>query len=208
MTLTPAVSRMELQHIKTALISLEFLACLCLPSELLAANGSALGRLLSVRAGQEQDTSLNYMGLTLGCYADKWPEKLPLFKAGRSFLAKDQTKIGIEAGIGYFDKATLTSAEIDLSLMPKIRYTGTSGFFAAGGLGVAYNELRGQDSPEVRLRLGSDAFFTYEFNLGYEFSWAKRPVFVEYVFSHRSNGDLAASNQSLNVHLISIGTWF
>lgn len=131
-----------------------------------------------------------------------------MFASGREFFAQDRAAIGIEFSLARFDDSALPSSELDISVMPKIRLKFGKYFFAATGLGVGHNELRAHDSRQTRLRLGSDLFFAVDANVGYEFHWGQRPMFVEYMYTHRSNGGLASENQSLNVNMISIGTWF
>ncbi|MDH3691750.1 MAG: acyloxyacyl hydrolase [Gammaproteobacteria bacterium] len=191
------------------LLPLLLLAFTYAPTASLAADSKVNDNLLSVHAGQEDSTRLNYVGVTFGRYAEQWPNSVPMLKVGRKFFAQDRAKIGIEFTIGRFDKSTtLPSSEIDLSIIPKARFNFAKHFFVAGGLGIGYNELRNKDSANIRLRLGSDLFFAYDVNLGYEFKLGDQRAFVEYLFTHRSNANLASENQSLNVHLISTGILF
>jgi len=106
------------------------------------------------------------------------------------------------------DRAGFTETRYDLSIIPKVRYRLTPRIYFSTGMGIAYNELRDENTDEVDLALGGNLFFAPEASFGYDFIVSKLTYFVEATFAHRSNGRLANNNQSLNLMLIALGIRF
>lgn len=171
----------------------------------------------SFRAGFETDDKFFNKGLTFGVYRDNYPEQLPLLGNAASFIIwgldhipyVDHQEIdwGFEFTANHvsdqaidnrWDYSAIFLAEVDL----------TDRIFYTVGVGPAYNRLREENRNGLSLGLGSRWFFAPEIKFGYRFQWDQNQYNIHYVWMHRSNGDIASRNQSLNFHNIAIATRF
>jgi len=184
-------------------------------SRLTTAELSELETRASFRSGFETDDKFHLNGLNIGVYRDNYPERLPLLGNAASFIIWGLDHIvehkeidwGLEFTANHISDEAISN-RYDYSAIFLAEVSLTDRIFYTVGVGPAYNRLRGENRDGLSLGLGSRWFFAPEIKFGYRFNWDKNRYNVHYVWMHRSNGDIANRNQSLNFHGIALGTTF
>ena len=166
--------------------------------------------IFAVHGGEERREEFDWVGVTLGGHIDEFSDEAQVPDWLRNLVAKDKVGISLEITISQIDDDTLTKERYDYSFIPKLSYYLAKYFYVRGGLGVGYNELEKEDTPENDLMLGSRMFFAPEFNVGLEAHIGNTKPYLELTYTHRSNLGLGDSddNQSLNFFLVNLGIRF
>lgn len=162
--------------------------------------------LLKGHAGIEHRTELSWYGITMGRYttslaSDSWAPD-----AVRGFINRDAASLGVEFTAAVIDDDEFTETRYDLSVVPRVHYYFAEDWYWSAGIGVGYNELVDEDTPQRELELGGKWFFAPEASLGVELDPGGAPVLVELYYAHRSNAGLGDANQSVNFLMLGIGT--
>lgn len=176
---------------------------------------SGLKARASWRSGFETDDDFLLNGLNFGVYRDDYPEQLPLLGNAASFIIWGLDHIvehkeidwGLEFTANHISDEAINN-RYDYSAIFLAEVSLTDRIFYTVGVGPAYNRLREENRDDLSLALGSRWFFAPEIKFGYRFNWDKNQYNIHYVWMHRSNGDIADRNQSLNFHGIAVGTTF
>lgn len=192
-------------------------------SETRDVDGVSSYRVVSLRAGlTEQPSRFRARGFSIGKFYSVSPVKpdsvdkilyvidytfgraLRYFSDSFSQVNRNSTDIGLVFTATEFDASEIDDSKWDIALIPKLRYwtDEVRDFFFSAGVGPGYNRLKSEDNDDVDLRLGSDLFFATQLGFGIPWSWKDLQGTIEYIFAHRSNGDLASKNQGINAHLV------
>lgn len=145
---------------------------------------------VAARYGPSEEGGLYYRGATGQVYMQENP-----------FGESENVDWGAELSGYHIDGAT---DDVEISLIPKLRYHPFEdpGFFVKGGVGPAWNELRGKTNEN----LGTHFFFASELGAGYECSVSDHSDLYSGVMArHISNAGLDESNGGLNAFLFEVG---
>ena len=166
--------------------------------------------ILSVNGGEERREEFEWIGVTIGGHIDEFSEEAQAPAWLKNLVAKDKVGISLEITIAQIDDEALTKERYDYSIIPKLSYHLAKYFYVRGGLGLGYNELEKEDTPDNDLELGGRMFFAPEFNIGLEAHAGETRPYLELTYTHRSNLGLGDSddNQSLNWFLLNAGVRF
>lgn len=164
--------------------------------------------LLSGHVGTDKREGLEWFGMSFGWYTGELTPQALAPAPVRDFINRDGVYLGIDFTLADLNEEYLTRAHWDVSIVPKVRWYFTRHWYGSLGLGVAWNDIRYQDTESTQLKLGSNLFFAPEGSLGYEFRLGDRPVFTELYYTHRSNAGIGTGNASLNLFMLALGTRF
>lgn len=162
--------------------------------------------LVKGHAGVERRADLSWYGVSVGRYTTSLSSGSWAPEAVRRFIDRDAASLGVDFTAAVIDDDGFTQTRYDLSVVPKIHYFFADKWYWSAGIGVGYNELVDEDTPERELELGGKWFFAPEASLGTERDLGGTPVLIELYFTHRSNAGLGDANQSVNFFMLGVGT--